>query len=58
MPSKHIDKTIWEKVEKETVKAVLETKQNVKDTKMLNYLILKGLNEMTEKDYMEITKKK
>jgi len=39
MPTKHIDEITWRKVEKETVKAVIETKQTVTDTKMLKLLI-------------------
>lgn len=44
MPTKHIPDHTWRKVEKATVKAVLATQKPVKDSDMLNYLILKGLS--------------
>lgn len=56
MPTKHIPETTWRKVEKEAVKAVLATKEPIKDTELLNVLILKGLSMMTEDDYRDIRK--
>jgi len=58
MPSKHIDDVTWRKVEKETVKAVLKTQRSIKDTEILKVLINKGLEHITEEDYLKIIKKK
>jgi hypothetical protein len=54
MPSKHVPDSTWRKVEKETVKAVISTQKSIKDTEMLNALIIKGLENMTEEDYKKI----
>jgi hypothetical protein len=51
MPTKHINDSTWRLVEKETVKAVVTLQKSVKDTEVLNWLILKGLETITEKDY-------
>ncbi|MCY1541506.1 hypothetical protein D9M68_772020 [compost metagenome] len=58
MPTKHIDDATWRKVEKETVKAVVQLQASVKDTEVLRWLILKGLEEMTPEDYQRFHKKK
>lgn len=58
MPSKHIDEGTWQKVEQETVKAVIATKTSIKDTEVLKMLILKGLEQITEEDYIDFLKKK
>jgi len=58
MPTKHIDENTWRKVEKETVKAVIQLQSAVKDTEVLRWLILKGLEEMTPEDYQRFQKKK
>ncbi|VFT63533.1 Uncharacterised protein [Pseudomonas aeruginosa] len=57
MPTKHIDDATWRKVEKETVKAVIHLQASVKDTEVLRWLILKGLEEMTRKTLSASTKK-
>ncbi|EGR9572871.1 hypothetical protein QMI54_004830 [Salmonella enterica] len=51
MPTKHINDALWRRIEKETVKAVIETKAPVKDTTMLEWIIKKGLETITEEDY-------
>lgn len=56
MPTKHIQESTWRKIEKETVKAVIETQKSIKDTEMLDALILKGLEEITKEDYKKIKK--
>lgn len=58
MPTKHIDDTTWRKVETETVKAVVATKTSLKDTEVLKLLILKGLQEIKEEDYIAFINKK
>ncbi|MCY1302380.1 hypothetical protein D9M70_520320 [compost metagenome] len=58
MPTKHIDDATWRKVEKETVKAVVQLQASVKDTEVLRWLILKGLEEITPDDYQRFHKKK
>ncbi|HGN0302650.1 MAG: hypothetical protein ACLTQE_14460 [Proteus mirabilis] len=56
MPTKHINDNTWRLVEKETVKAVIELKVPVKDTEVLEWLIRKGLESMTEEDYRRFSK--
>ncbi|MFM4877376.1 hypothetical protein [Aeromonas caviae] len=58
MPTKHIDDATWRKVESETVKAVTTTRAALKDTEVLKILILKGLQNVSEEDYIEYLKKK
>lgn len=58
MATKHIPDSTWRKVEQEAVKAVVATKTGIKETEMLNYLILKGLSQLSEDDYWELAKKK
>lgn len=58
MPTKHIDDATWRKVESETVKAVVATKTSLKDTEVLKLLILKGLQEISEADYIAYINKK
>ena len=58
MPTKHIDDETWRKVEQAAVKATIATKKSVKETEMLKWLILKGLEEITESDYEKMIKRK
>jgi len=58
MPTKHVNDVTWRKVEQETVKRVIETKGNLKDTEVLDLLIKKGLETITTEDYEEFLKKK
>ncbi|EPZ6063340.1 hypothetical protein ACXHH4_006059, partial [Pseudomonas aeruginosa] len=58
MPTKHIDEATWRKVEKETVKAVIHLQASVKDTEVLRWLILKGLEEITPEDLERFHKKR
>ncbi len=58
MPTKHIDDETWRKVEKEAVKATIATKKSIKETEMLKWLILKGLEEITEADFERMVKRK
>ena len=58
MPTKHIDDETWRKVEKEAVKATIAIKKSVKETEMLKWLILKGLEEITEEDFERMAKPK
>jgi hypothetical protein len=58
MPTKHIPDSTWRKVEKEHVKAVVATKQSLKDSDILNMLILKGLETIEEEDYVRLSEKK
>ncbi|MCP1445486.1 hypothetical protein J3D54_004622 [Pseudomonas sp. GGS8] len=58
MPTKHIDDETWRKVEKEAVKATIATKRSIKETEMLRWLILKGLEEITEADFEKMVRNK
>ena len=58
MPSNHIDELTWKKVQDETVKAVILTRTSLKDTEVLKILIKKGLEHITDEDYMNYIQKK
>lgn len=58
MPTKHIDEETWKKVERETVKAVIETHTSIKDTEMLRFLILKGIKHIEPEDYKILANQK
>lgn len=58
MPTKHIDDETWRKVEKEAVKATIATKKSIKETEMLKWLILKGLEHIQDADFEKMLKKK
>lgn len=54
MPTKHIPDSTWRKVEKETVRAVVATQRSIKDTEVLNLLILKGIEAIKDEDYKKL----
>ena len=58
MPTKHIDDLTWKKVQEERVKAVVLTKMSIKDTEILKILIKKGLDNVTDDDYINFANKK
>lgn len=58
MTTKHIKDSTWRKVEKKTVEAVIETKTNIKETQMLDYLITLGLESFSEEDFIKVNKKR
>lgn len=58
MPSKHIDDLTWRKVEEATVKAVVQTRKSIKDTEMLRWLVLKGIETMTDEDIERLCRNK
>lgn len=58
VPSKHIDDLTWKKVQEEHVKAVVLTKTSIKDTEILKILIRKGLESISENDYLHFANKK
>ncbi|MFV2028586.1 hypothetical protein [Neisseria sp. S1] len=58
MPSKHIQDKTWEKVKDEFVKAVVTTKAGFKETEILNLLILKGIENVKDEDYIRLAMEK
>lgn len=58
MPTKHIDDATWRKVEKEVVKAVVATKKGFKDAEIIKILLNKGIEEITEEDYIKYSNQK
>ncbi|MGH8645752.1 MAG: hypothetical protein ACREX4_15340 [Gammaproteobacteria bacterium] len=58
MPTKHIDDETWRLIEKKAVKATIATNKSIKETEMLRWLILKGLEEITEDDFEKMAKGK
>ncbi|MCG6504997.1 hypothetical protein [Kingella pumchi] len=58
MPSKHIQDQTWERVKEQYVRAVVTTKAGFKETEILNLLILKGIDNITDEDYIRAASKK
>ncbi|WP_434951816.1 hypothetical protein ACRWQL_01095 [Shewanella sp. HL-SH4] len=56
MPTKHINDAVWRKVEQMTVKAVIETREPIKDTDVLNWLIERGLKGIEKEDFRDLKK--
>jgi hypothetical protein len=50
MTTKHIKESTWRQVEKITVKYITTTQRPIKDTEVLNSLILKGLENIEVED--------
>lgn len=57
MPTKHIPDATWRKVEKEMVRAVVATQMPIKESQVLNLLILKGIEAVKDSDYKALKKK-
>jgi hypothetical protein len=55
MPTKHITEKTWRLVEKETVKAVIATQKPIRGTQVIEILIKKGIENITEEDYKGIS---
>ena len=58
MTTRHIKDVTWRKVEKKTLKAVIETQTNIKETEMLDFLINLGLERFEDEDFQRIKKRK
>ena len=50
MPTKHIEDKIWQRVEKLTVHAVQLLERPIKDTEVLQWLVIQGLANMSDKE--------
>jgi len=57
MPTKHIDDAAWRMVEQQVVKAVTESQSGIKDTKLMNYALVKGLKSLNSQDYYKLAGK-
>ena len=57
MPSKHIQDKTWERVKEQFVRAVVTTKAGFKETEILNFLIEKGIENITDEDYINFLRK-
>ncbi|NQY27804.1 MAG: hypothetical protein HRT92_11620 [Piscirickettsiaceae bacterium] len=58
MPSQHIKDETWKKVEKEAVRAVIQTKTHIRPTEILDLLVMKGLEVIDEVDYDKLARTK
>jgi len=54
MPSKHIDSSIWREVEDKTVFLIGELGRPIRDTEVLKYLIVKGLQTLTSDELKSV----
>lgn len=57
MATKHVKDSTWRKVEEKTVKAVIETRTNIKETEMLDFLINLGLEKFSDEDFERVKKR-
>lgn len=58
MQNKHIQEQTWERVKEQYVRAVVTTKAGFKETEILNLLILKGIDNITDEDYIRAASQK
>lgn len=58
MPVKHIPSGIWREVEKELVKAVVETQKPVKESEIIELLLRIGIKNVQKKDYQSLKDEK
>ena len=57
MPTKHIDKLLWERIEQKTVDIVILQRKMVKDTDVLQCLIESALNNVSNEELSEMITK-
>lgn len=57
MPTKHIDKLLWERIEQKTVDIVILQRKMVKDTDVLQCLIEYALDNISDEELSELIKK-
>lgn len=57
MPTKHIDKLLWERIEQKTVNIVILQRKMVKDTDVLQCLIESALDNISDEELSELIKK-
>ncbi len=57
MPTKHIEENTWRLIEQITVKAVIATQKPIKEGKILEFIIKRGLKNIEENEYFELIKK-
>ena len=57
MPTKHIDKLLWERIEQKTVDIFLLQRKMVKDTDVLQCLIESALNNVSNEELSELITK-
>ncbi|WP_101776051.1 hypothetical protein [Pasteurella oralis] len=48
MPTKHIDAELWQKVEEKTVDVIVRVKTMIKETDILQVVLRKGLEQITD----------
>ncbi|MDP8185294.1 hypothetical protein [Phocoenobacter skyensis] len=53
MPTKNIHSHLWEGVQQRTVNVIAKTNMMVKDTEMLQVILQKGLDTITERELEE-----
>ncbi|MFC1040104.1 hypothetical protein ACFGZ5_11825 [Pasteurella multocida] len=53
MPTKHIDKELWKKIQEKHIEVVTETKTSLNDTDVLKIIIKKGLDTVKHEDFLE-----
>lgn len=58
MPSKHIQAPTWDRVEEQYKHAIITTKTSFKETEILNLIIQKGLEQISDEDYIKAAAEK
>lgn len=58
MPSKHIDEKHWKKIQDLTVKTVISTGVPIKDTKVLDYIVKIGLENVNVEELKTLAKER
>ncbi|MDP0281772.1 hypothetical protein Q7269_07200 [Glaesserella parasuis] len=58
MPSKHIDKELWKKIQEKHIEVVTETKMSLNDTDILKTVLKRGLEVVKNEDFLKYTTSK
>lgn len=53
MPTKHIDEELWKRVEEATVNVITKSQTLVKETEILQFVIHKGLQEISDEELLQ-----
>ncbi|MGR3808158.1 hypothetical protein [Pasteurella testudinis] len=53
MPAKYINETAWKKIEELTLSTIIQTKSMLKETEVLQVVIEKGLQQLSDDDLLQ-----
>ncbi|MBR0574471.1 MULTISPECIES: hypothetical protein [Pasteurellaceae] len=57
MPTKNIEKSLWLAIEKKTLDSIIKNKLLIKDTDLLQLIIRKGLEVVSDEEILTLSQK-